>query len=274
MNLVSSISSFIPGFRTGVKWKMIVASIYYFIAVLFGFIINFWFALFIISIPYLIFGMINLFKSGKNSITKKLVPMVIVFSIMIWSLIISMGVYDIGDDTEKETDSDEIIEVVQKDMYIDGDYKVGKDIPAGEYLIETTTSISSRSKYSVTKDSNRYNKITGDYLTNRAYVSVENDQYLRLDYANAYPVDKIVAYEVEDNTYPAGMYKVGFDIPAGEYKVEFDLQYSSSIICSTASSFKDEYLTLKEGYEEDKTIILNDGEYLLLENCYIVVDKK
>ena len=61
---LSNVTSIIPGFRSGVKWKKIVAAIYYVVAVLLIFA-NFWLFLFLLTAPYFVFGLMNLLKAKK-----------------------------------------------------------------------------------------------------------------------------------------------------------------------------------------------------------------
>ncbi len=70
----------------------------------------------------------------------------------------------------------------------EGTYKVGSEIPAGEYKLTTTTSVSGY--YAILKDSSGTdNIITNDNFDNQSYVTVKDGQYLELNRCKAEKID-------------------------------------------------------------------------------------
>jgi len=59
-----NILKFIPGFRSGKRWKSVIASIYYIIALLCAFS-NIWLCIFLLSWPFIIFNLVTAIR-GKN----------------------------------------------------------------------------------------------------------------------------------------------------------------------------------------------------------------
>lgn len=151
--------------------------------------------------------------------------------------------------------------------YEAGMYKVGKDIPAGEYKLFA----SGMSYFEVTKDSSgNFNSIISNGMfENFTYITVEDGQYIKIQDAYAVDAKKATAYIKENNRYVEGMYKVGKDIPAGEYKVTVKsapayverARDSKHIVpastIANANCTSDVYVTVKS------------GEYLILQDCYI-----
>lgn len=103
-----------------------------------------------------------------------------------------------------------------------GTYKVGEDIPAGEYLVFASGMgyIENSSDSTGAIDSIIFN----DNLLNGAhsYVTLNEGNYFKLQGAEMYPVEEAPSVVPEDGIYADGMYKVGQDIPAGEYKIILD----------------------------------------------------
>jgi competence protein ComEC len=82
--LIKDIMSHIPGFRSGVLWKKIIATIYYLFA-LSGFFYSWGIALFFLSIPFVVFSLVDLMvykKKGKTA-TEALIPFILAVAIAI-----------------------------------------------------------------------------------------------------------------------------------------------------------------------------------------------
>lgn len=67
-------------------------------------------------------------------------------------------------------------------LYKDGMYKVGKDIPAGEYKVKVskTSSYFDSGYYEISPDSRHREIINNDNITGDAYITIEDGQYLKL----------------------------------------------------------------------------------------------
>ncbi len=112
--------------------------------------------------------------------------------------------------------------VAAGEVYEEGMYKVGKDIPAGEYLVTTDPEATYTGYYCVSKDSTgSYSSIlASDNFYNRAYITVSKGNYIQVKRGSLTLAKDVPAFKPEGKTYPDGMYKVGRDIKAGEYKLK------------------------------------------------------
>ncbi|WP_279146695.1 MULTISPECIES: ComEC/Rec2 family competence protein [Clostridium] len=90
-NNIKKLLMFIPGFRSHKAWKMIIASIYYFMAIFIGITDGFGIFLFLIAIPFWIFSIIDLMRHKKKGIPikKAIIPFFISFALMITGFAIS-----------------------------------------------------------------------------------------------------------------------------------------------------------------------------------------
>lgn len=145
-----------------------------------------------------------------------------------------------------------------------GEYKVGDDLPAGEYYVKCNTNnlyIEVASDSSGDLDSIIYNLNTEGGV----YITVEDGEYLEISGGDLYELDKAPDRGAENGVYKDGMYKVGEDIPAGEYNVKStgDLAY---IEVSSNSRHQIEDIITNDNFENNKFVTLEDGQYIILSN--------
>lgn len=162
-----------------------------------------------------------------------------------------------------------------KEVYKSGFYEVGKDLPAGEYLVlrdklnkEVETSVA------VTKDSKKEDEIFDESVMGNIYVTLENGQYIEVKNGDIYPVDKAPSNTPENKVYKDGMYKVGKDIKAGTYDVKAIKNNGSddgSIEITKDSSHSDKSVISKKEFKDTEKVTLKDGEYIILDDTEITV---
>ena len=145
-----------------------------------------------------------------------------------------------------------------------GEYKVGDDIPAGEYYVKCdgyNLYVEVASDSSGDLESIVYNLNTGGGV----YITVNDGEYLKIQGGNLYELDKAPDRGADGGYYKEGMYKVGEDIPAGEYQVEATsgLGY---IEVSSDSRHQIEGIITNDNFEGNKYITVQDGQYLTLSN--------
>lgn len=145
-----------------------------------------------------------------------------------------------------------------------GDYKVGDDLPAGEYYVKCDSSnlyveVSSDSSGQI--DSIIYNLNT----QGGAYITVEDGEYLTISGGNLYELDKAPEIEPENGYYTEGMYKIGEDLPAGEYNVESSSGMAYIEVSSDSRHSIDGIVT-NDNFENNKIITVQEGQYLTLSN--------
>lgn len=151
-----------------------------------------------------------------------------------------------------------------------GTYKVGTDLPAGEYVVfaKGYTYIESSKDSSGTLESIIFN----DNLSanSNSYVTLNEGEYFKFQDGEMYPVDKAPSVTPEDGVYRDGMYKVGQDIPAGEYKItlgkDSELGYYE---VSKSSSHQLEDILTNENVQTDTYLTVSDGQYVKLQGVTI-----
>jgi hypothetical protein len=147
----------------------------------------------------------------------------------------------------------------------DGEYKVGDDLPAGEYYVKCDGNnlyVEVSSDSSGNLDSIIYNLNTKGGV----YVTVEDGEYLEINGGDLYELDKSPDRGAEDGYYKEGQYKVGEDIPAGEYKVEATDDISAYIEVSSDSRHQIEGIVTNDNFDGNKYVTVEDGQYLTLSN--------
>lgn len=148
-----------------------------------------------------------------------------------------------------------------------GMYKIGTDIPAGEYLIYSE----GISYYQVTKDStgSLESIISNDNFSGTRYVTVSDGQYLEFRNAKMISAAKAEPQKPTGNEYLEGMYKVGKDIPAGEYKA---VSTGGTAYIEVAANSKGniESIVSNDNFEGEKYISVKDGQYLKLNGCKLI----
>ncbi len=143
-------------------------------------------------------------------------------------------------------------------------YKVGTDIPAGEYFIGNGTNWFVFSNISAPLES----VITGG--STQTYITVDAGNYINVESGTLYPVASAPVLGAVDGKYPAGFYKVGRDIPAGEY----DLFEVSGPDTSMYMICKDSYCQLESVLDMNaitgkKHVTLAEGQYILFADAYM-----
>lgn len=155
--------------------------------------------------------------------------------------------------------------------YNSGTYEVGKDIPAGEYLVlgdnvnkEVETSVLQ------TKDTKKEDALYDESVYGPIYVTVENGQYLNVENGKIFEIEKAPSNTPKDKVYKDGMYKVGRDIKAGTYEVKATKDDGEVEIYKDSKHTKDSLISKKE-FKNTEKITVKDGEYIMLEDAEITV---
>lgn len=163
--------------------------------------------------------------------------------------------------TSKENnDTSESNSSVLPTTYSSGTYKVGTDIPAGEYLLTTT---GKNGYVAVNADSSGEfsSLLSNDNFQTRDYVIVNDSEYLQLGSGViATPMDQ--ATPATSATLTNGTFKVGFDLSAGEYQVTgggyWARLYSPNDVMGD--------IIANDNFEGSTYVTVKDGEYLQLSN--------
>lgn len=154
-------------------------------------------------------------------------------------------------------------EIPKTEWYAAGMYKVGVDIPAGEYFIQKEGTLSAY--MAVYSDSTGDSILENENFNTFHFITVEDGQYFEVSRGKFTSVDNIsLTYDPQNLT--EGMYRVGIDIPAGEYRLECTSSYSG-YVCVYPTSRSDRRIKTNDNFENNKYITVSEGEYLLLSRC-------
>lgn len=152
------------------------------------------------------------------------------------------------------------------DYYGPNTYKVGIDIPPGEYMI--VQYYEDRNGYMcVSSDSNGNDIIDNAIIKNYHFIKVSSGQYLEISNAIAVSAENYKIPNINTAQLKEGMYRVGVDIPGGEYKVTATSSSASGYyaIYNTASADRD--IEDNDIFETSSYVTVRDGQYLELNNC-------
>lgn len=143
--------------------------------------------------------------------------------------------------------------------YKSGQYKVGVDIPAGEYV-----AIAKSDAYiEVAKDSKGTmdSIVANDIFINRSIISVYDGQYLKLQNCELYSIADAPKVQPKDGFLPSGMYKVGTDLPPGEYNVVSEGGDSYVETSSTSTHSMNDIIS-NDIFQGNKYVSLSNGQYV------------
>lgn len=148
-------------------------------------------------------------------------------------------------------------EKVEEKGFAGGQYKVGTDMPAGEYVIVGSgyLQISSDS-------SGEFGSIVeNDDYSNRTIIAVTDGQYVQFS-GRAYTWDDAPKVDTSSGVLKDGKYKVGVDFAAGEYKVT--PSGDGYLAVSTTASESIGSIVTNDNFNTEKYITVQDGQYLKL----------
>lgn len=147
-------------------------------------------------------------------------------------------------------------------------YKIGTDMPAGEYVLIGN---SGGAYFQLSKDSTGTldSIIANDLFSNRAYITVSDGQYFEFKNAKAYPTASAPAVEPVNGTLEEGMYRVGLDVPAGEYKVT--APGDGYVEVSKNSSHTLDSIVSNDLFSGEKYVSFKDGQYIKLRGASLIL---
>ena len=148
-----------------------------------------------------------------------------------------------------------------QNYFANGQFKVGVDLPAGEYLAVGTGYVEV-SKFSA---SGKNNILVNDNIVDaRRYVVVNDGEYVKLmSDMKLYSLADAPKLNLNYSKLPANQYKVGVDIPAGEYKILLDAGGYVALTRDTRRNYVGNHYT-NEGGQIYATVA--DGQYLQIKN--------
>lgn len=148
----------------------------------------------------------------------------------------------------------------QENRYSSGQYKVGTDIPIGEYILFAS---GGTGYFAVSSDSNGSDIIVNENFDYNTIISVSDGQYFELVRCYAVPLDETDTSELKLDG--EGMFKVGTHIPAGEYKLNADIT-GKGYYCIYDSSTQENIIS-NNNFDGSQYVTVQDGQYLQLVRC-------
>lgn len=147
--------------------------------------------------------------------------------------------------------------------YPPGMYKIGSDLPAGEYFLAALDD--GGGYYCVSSDSNKEDIIENDIFSNHTFITVSEGQYFDVSRACFVLSDGYTVRISDNGSLRPGMYRVGLDIPAGEYKL--DATDSLGYYCIYTDSVAPLDIVDNDLFENTAYVTVSDGQYLSLNDC-------
>lgn len=147
--------------------------------------------------------------------------------------------------------------------YPAGMYKVGTDLPAGEYMFLATGSASAY--FCASEDANQDRIIENENFDSYFFATVSEGQYVE---ASRCVFVKAADYFITTDpaNLSAGMYRVGTDIPAGEYKLTATSNFGG-YYCIYGSSDIPFKIVNNDNFENTAYVTLLSGQYVILNRC-------
>lgn len=170
-----------------------------------------------------------------------------------------------GSSDPQSSQSSQTQDAEDSDWKKSGMYKVGSDIPAGEYFLECT-GMSAYVEVSSSSSGTLEDIVTNDNFSSFRFVEVKDGQYLTVTGAKFKPADKATVPAAKDGVYEGGMYRVGKDIPAGEYLVTPESGMSAYVEVSAAASGLLDDIVTNDNITAQMYITVKDGQYLTVVN--------
>lgn len=148
-----------------------------------------------------------------------------VFKLMVYTQLDKGDVIVINENTEIiHVDQFLDNQINQEGIFYEGAYKVGKELPEGQYFI-----LSMDTDTGGARVFNERNQLRAS-VSRFGYISIDNDVAINLDDCILIPIKKKpvihpVKYQGSGEgkgkmVFPPGMYKIGSDIPIGTYKIK------------------------------------------------------
>ena len=142
-----------------------------------------------------------------------------------------------------------------------GMYKIGVDMPAGEYILFCDSDV--KGYFCVSSDSNQKDIIQNENFEYNSIITVNDGEYFDLERSYAVPSSD----NPQVDTSGSGMFEVGKHIPSGEYKL-IGTSDVKGYYCIYDDSRQD-HIVANQNFNNSTYVTVSDGQYLLLDRCYI-----
>jgi len=149
--------------------------------------------------------------------------------------------------------------------YESGMYKVGSDIPAGEYIIFADNTLGGYIEINSSSSGNFDDIIANANFSYNVISTLNDGNYLTLTGSYAVPFDDVA----ELDTTGEGMFKVGVHLKAGEYKLECTNELGGYYEVDSDSTHDFNSIVANGNFDNNTYITVSDGQYLTITGCKI-----
>ena len=150
--------------------------------------------------------------------------------------------------------------------YAEGMYRVGTDIPAGEYIVMSDGGFGAYYEVTNTASGGIDNIIANGNTTYNVYITVSAGQYIKVNRGVLYPVNNAPDIKTDG----AGMFKVGKDIQAGTYNIISTSDTSAYYAITNSSSGKVDSIVDNGNFNGNRIVTVTNGQYLEVRRGKIV----
>jgi len=145
-------------------------------------------------------------------------------------------------------------------IYREGQYKVGVDIPSGEYVI--FSGYTNSGYFSLTSDSNGNDIIANENFDYNSIITIYDGEYIELSRSKAVPISEVTSLPKDKSD----MFKIGVHLPAGEYKLIAD--EVGGYYC-VYNDNRQQDIESNDNFSGQSYVTVKDGQYLVLSRCRI-----
>lgn len=150
-------------------------------------------------------------------------------------------------------------------LYDEGQYKVGVDFLAGEYVLLSTSDYSGY--FAITADANGRDITANDLFETNSIITVYDGEYLELSRCVAIKAsDFYTSYTIRTDR-DGTMLRVGYDIMPGEYKL-IAAADTSGYYCIYNDSRHSKIIS-NNLFKNSAWVTVQYGQYLVLSRCHI-----
>ncbi len=152
------------------------------------------------------------------------------------------------------------------EWYSSSMYKVGSDIPAGDYYAVVTDG-DDNGYYCKYKDSSQKDIEGNGGFETFTFFRCYDGQYLKLSRCKITPIKNAPIYSSNNGVYDVGTYRVGIDMPAGEYKFTAKSDTDIGGYYCAYSDITYKHIDDNDGFDDVAYYTVKNGQYVELNRC-------
>ncbi len=150
-------------------------------------------------------------------------------------------------------------------VYYEGQYRVGSDIAAGEYVLLSSSDY--EGYFEISSDANGRSIIANDLFETNSIITVRYGEYLKLSRCIAVnSTDFYASYTIRTDR-DGTMLKVGYDLMPGTYKL-IAASGTSGYYCIYNDSRQTDIVD-NDLFKNSAWVTVKSGQYIVLSRCHI-----